>query len=861
MTSSINTNGLNVNYPVPGVNNNSQGFRDNFATIKTNFTTAANEITDLQNKVVVKQALDGSTVDNNMQNTLISNALTRSFRASSYNLGNALSGTVTVNVSQGDVQYGTVTANTIIQFGGWAPTGTMSNCQLVLTFANSSAYVQFPEQCINAPAYGLPTLENYVDLGNVGAITIPYNSNIASLQFSTLDCGNAIYVQPVNRPRKSTQLDTRTPPSTGFIGDVTGTIATDSTLVAAPTYVTAANTTYDFLTCGNTAGFYLDMPVIFTGNVFGGVTAGEIYYVHSIANTTAFKISSTPGTVSGPASTFNLSTANGNMTVSPVTYLYVATRDYDANSVVKTSGVTTEETYSDIATATTSSGNLIQISNTNSLVQGYPVTFSGTPATTYATVTGANAAFIAGNVAVMNSSTIAGTTLTVGSVAAGTIEANMILSGTGVAANTYIVSGAGLSWTISPSQTVASTTITGVTGIVGTTLTVGSLTSGTISSGMWVNAPNVANGTYITGGAGSTWTVNNSQTVGLNTANLSTSKITVADTSLFTVGNPVTVSGITLGGLTGGNYFVAAIPDAGSPGNITLANTFAGSNVQTAYDTGNMTITYGGLFGNLQSGTTYYVNNVEPTINAGSFVSGLNYEILSLGTTSWGAIGANTSATSTTSSNVSTSLTVGGTITGSFAAGQQITGTNIVAGTKIVSQTSGTPGAAGVYLIDTAPSGAVSGAINAYANGTVFTASGAGSGTGTAIGYAQFSISTVPFGANVALTSGTRPGTGSGTCNVTATTDYTISVNNTNNLEVNSPVVFVGSVIGGIAPNTVYYINSIDSGNAKITISQTRHLGIAGQKVELTSESSNNAMGVISFNGTSIFKRLPLDSF
>ena len=34
--STINTNGLDVNYPIPGVNNNSQGFRDNFTSIKTN---------------------------------------------------------------------------------------------------------------------------------------------------------------------------------------------------------------------------------------------------------------------------------------------------------------------------------------------------------------------------------------------------------------------------------------------------------------------------------------------------------------------------------------------------------------------------------------------------------------------------------------------------------------------------------------------------------------------------------------------------------------------------------------------------------------------------------------------------------
>ena len=97
--SSINTNGINVNYPVPGVNNNSQGFRDNFAAIKTNLNTASTEITDLQNKVVLKQALTGTTLNNDMANALISNASTRSFRATMYNLGGDLSGIVSINAS------------------------------------------------------------------------------------------------------------------------------------------------------------------------------------------------------------------------------------------------------------------------------------------------------------------------------------------------------------------------------------------------------------------------------------------------------------------------------------------------------------------------------------------------------------------------------------------------------------------------------------------------------------------------------------------------------------------------------------------------------------------------------------------
>jgi hypothetical protein len=68
--------------------------------------------------------------------------------------------------------------------------------------------------------------------------------------------------------------------------------------------------------------------------------------------------------------------------------------------------------------------------------------------------------------AVMADSTIDGTTLTVGSVTSGTITKGMYLTGTGVAPNTSIVSGSGLTWTINNSQTVATTTITGVNYVV-----------------------------------------------------------------------------------------------------------------------------------------------------------------------------------------------------------------------------------------------------------------------------------------------------------------------------------------------------------------------------------------------------------
>jgi hypothetical protein len=68
--------------------------------------------------------------------------------------------------------------------------------------------------------------------------------------------------------------------------------------------------------------------------------------------------------------------------------------------------------------------------------------------------------------AVMATSTIVGTTLNVGTLNSGTITVGQILTGTGVSANTYIIanlsgSGSGSTWTVSVSQSVASTTITG----------------------------------------------------------------------------------------------------------------------------------------------------------------------------------------------------------------------------------------------------------------------------------------------------------------------------------------------------------------------------------------------------------------
>ncbi len=361
--SAINTNGINVNYPTPGVNNSSQGFRDNFASIKTNLDAAGSEISDLQNKVVVKSALNNTTVNNDMANTLISNAAIRNFRSTTYNLGNALSGTVLINTSLGDVQYGTVAGNVTLQFGNWAPAGTQSNVELRLNFSNVEASISFPSEVVSSNNnFGTTTLENYANVASVATVTVPFDVEQLNYRLSTVDCGTTVGIEPSNRPRQSTQLQKRTPTPTGFQGDVAGTIALGETF--SQLSITSTNAA-DYLTTGDTTELYTDLPIVFTGvSMEANITIGTTYYVRNVVSSTTFTVSSTLG-----GANVNLA-GNGSPTSSmygnPVSYTYICNDTYDATSYTKT------------VSATTTSTNLITLNNATSLTLNAPIIFSGT---------------------------------------------------------------------------------------------------------------------------------------------------------------------------------------------------------------------------------------------------------------------------------------------------------------------------------------------------------------------------------------------------------------------------------------------------------------------------------------------------
>jgi hypothetical protein len=359
--STINTNGINVNYPVPGENNSSQGFRDNFTNIKNNINTAGTEITELQSKAVLKAGLTGIPIDNNMANTLISNAAVRSFRSTTYNLGNAISGSVVIDATLGDVQIGTITGNTTLQFAGWAPSGTRSAISLDFTIANTEAYVIFPGT-VNAS--GNIIENNTLVGGNLAIATAPYSVTNLKYELSTTNCGNTLTINPLNRPYQTSQIETRqaiTP--TGYQGDRNGDIAVAPSI--QPVTVTAIAS--DVLTTGSTAGFYLNMPIQFYGVVLGNIVAGTTYYVRTIVANTSFTVSATVG-----GGDFAAGTDTGTMQAKPVAYAYLAVGEYDSTTTVAN-------------VAQTFANNYIDLNATVSSVVNYglnqPVVFTGNVAT------------------------------------------------------------------------------------------------------------------------------------------------------------------------------------------------------------------------------------------------------------------------------------------------------------------------------------------------------------------------------------------------------------------------------------------------------------------------------------------------
>jgi hypothetical protein len=108
MTSAIVSSSIDEAYPVAGVDNNSQGFRDNFTAIKAGLATAAGEITVLQNESAK------ITQDNDFDNNAITNAVYNKFYGVAFRINDISVSQVPISLNNGPLQYLTITGATTV---------------------------------------------------------------------------------------------------------------------------------------------------------------------------------------------------------------------------------------------------------------------------------------------------------------------------------------------------------------------------------------------------------------------------------------------------------------------------------------------------------------------------------------------------------------------------------------------------------------------------------------------------------------------------------------------------------------------------------------------------------------------------
>ena len=195
MSSNINPNNIDGTYPIAGQDNNSQGFRDNFTQTKVNFQYAASEITDLQNNVVLKSALTGGTVDNNMGGTLLYNATMQDFAATVVAISLS-STTCTVNYASGHYQTVTIGSAITVAFTNFPVSGYQGWVILRVT-ATAGQTMTLPA----AVGAGV-SAASVLGIQGIASNVITFKeSGTYEFLFHTVDGGSSIFISELTRPR------------------------------------------------------------------------------------------------------------------------------------------------------------------------------------------------------------------------------------------------------------------------------------------------------------------------------------------------------------------------------------------------------------------------------------------------------------------------------------------------------------------------------------------------------------------------------------------------------------------------------------------------------------------------------------
>ena len=256
MTSAINPNDIDGTYPVAGQDNNSQGFRDNFTNTKTNFQYAASEITDLQAKAVLKAALTGTALNNDMAGSPLSNATISDFSAIAAILGTT-SGSVTIDYTSGHYQTVTTSGSISLAFTNFPAAGSFGLVRVQVTITSIAYTLTLPA----AVSVGTSNLQGY------SSNVITFNqAGTYTYDFTTSNGGTTISVFDSSQNQDPIYL-----PSTQNLGSGSGALGAVS-LTTTATYFTTTGAATATLAAGSTGQIKTIMMLADSGDMVLTVT-------------------------------------------------------------------------------------------------------------------------------------------------------------------------------------------------------------------------------------------------------------------------------------------------------------------------------------------------------------------------------------------------------------------------------------------------------------------------------------------------------------------------------------------------------------------------------------------------------------
>ena len=252
MTSQINPNDIDGNYPIAGVSNNTQGMRDNFTNTKTNFQYAADEITDLQSKALLKAALTGTTLDNNLANNVMYNAQIRGFSGTTVAIANT-SGTINIDCNAGHYQSIYMAGNISLGFDSntWPTAGTAGMVRTQITVDQAGRTMALPVAVSNGVTGIQGFSSNVITFAQAGTY---------EFGFLTTTGGSNITIFDLNRPLSYYSNDVTIAANTVSTSSVTGAL----------TVAGGVGVVGDLYVSGNIVGNLNVASQTFTGNLAAG---------------------------------------------------------------------------------------------------------------------------------------------------------------------------------------------------------------------------------------------------------------------------------------------------------------------------------------------------------------------------------------------------------------------------------------------------------------------------------------------------------------------------------------------------------------------------------------------------------------